>query len=41
MTENLPRKLQKIFAKNAGAQRTTIYGSTAAGNTQYTTEILR
>lgn len=39
MTENLPRRHQKIFAKNAGAQGTTVYGSTAAGNTQYATDI--
>lgn len=39
MTENLTRKYQKIFAQNAGAQGKTVFGSTAQGNTQYTTDI--
>lgn len=39
MTENLTRAYQKIFAKNAGAQGKTVFGSTAQGNTQYTTDI--
>ena len=39
MTENLTRKYQKIFAKNAGAQGKTVFGSTAQGNTQYSTDI--
>lgn len=39
MTENLTRTYQKIFAKNAGAQGKTVFGSTAQGNTQYTTDI--
>lgn len=39
MAENLKRTNQKIFASNSGSNGTTVYGSPARGNTQYSTDI--